>query len=324
LITIIAGAGDCEMSVTGPTTSVIVCAYTEERWDDVEAGMMALSRQTRPAEQVVLVIDHNRALLERAVSSFAEVEVIANAGAKGLSGARNTGVAHAEGNVIAFLDDDAEPAEDWLERLTAPYEDPTVIGTGGAALPRWPGERPDWFPPEFDWVVGCSYVGLPGDGVVIRNPIGANMSFRRDAFEAAGGFTDGIGRVGKVPLGCEETEFSIRATRALPGTTVRHVPAAVVRHRVSDDRVEWRYFVRRCYAEGMSKRMVSRLVGVDAALASERSYVTRTLPAGARRDLVTPGARRRVAAAVAGLAAAGAGYVAAVVKARELPSPDGV
>jgi glycosyltransferase involved in cell wall biosynthesis len=302
---------------------VIVCAYTEARWGDIDAGIAALGRQSRPPEQVVLVIDHNPDLLERARAAFPHVDVMSNSGQRGLSGARNTGVAAAKGDVVAFLDDDAEPADDWLERLVRPYTDPAVLGTGGAAVPRWPGrggERPGWLAPEFDWVVGCSYVGLPGAGAVIRNPIGANMSFRKEAFDAAGGFTDGIGRVGKIPLGCEETEFSIRAARACPGTTLRYVPDAVVRHRVTEDRVRWRYFVRRCLAEGMSKRMVSNLVGADAALATERSYVRRTLPAGVLRDVRHPKRWPRVAATIAGLALAGVGYARAMA-ARTAPGP---
>jgi glucosyl-dolichyl phosphate glucuronosyltransferase len=295
----------------GGAISVIVCAYTDARWTDLERGVAALARQTRPAEQIVMVIDHNPQLLARASAAFPHVEVIGNELTRGLSGARNTGVGAARGDVLAFLDEDAEPADDWLQRLLEPYRDPSVLGTGGAAQPRWPADRPVWFAPEFDWVVGCSYRGLPGDGAVIRNPIGANMSFRRNAFTAAGGFTDGVGRVGKVPLGCEETEFSIRATRACAGTTVRHAPGAVVWHRVSEDRVQWRYFLRRCFAEGMSKRVVSRLVGADSALSSERAYVSRTLPAALRRDALSRRGRRRVPAMVAGLVAAAAGYARA-------------
>ena len=191
-----------------------------------------------------------------------------------------------------------------------------MLGTGGRAQPRWPDDRPGWLAPEFDWVVGCSYVGLPADGATIRNPIGANMSFRAAAFAAAGGFTDGIGRVGRVPLGCEETEFSIRAARAFPGTTVRHAPAALVSHRVSEDRVAVRYFLRRCYAEGMSKRVVAGLVGAGSALSSERTYVSRTLPAALARDARPGRGWARVPVVLAGLAAAAVGYARATFRKR--------
>lgn len=65
--------------------------------------------------------------------------------------------------------------------------------------------RQPWLPREFMWTVGCSYRGLPTFPTAIRTPIGDNMSFRRSAFTQAGPFTEGIGRLGTTPLGCEET-----------------------------------------------------------------------------------------------------------------------
>ena len=83
--------------------------------------------------------------------------------------------------------------------------------------PRWPERRPRWLPPEFDWVVGCSYRGLPETVSVVRNPIGASMSLRTSLALEAGGFDDAVGRVGTSPRGCEETELAIRLTASPPG-----------------------------------------------------------------------------------------------------------
>jgi hypothetical protein len=71
-------------------------------------------------------------------------------------------------------------------------------------------------PEEFDWVVGCSYRGLPAGEALIRNPIGSSMSLRRQAAVEAGGFRPEVGRVGTFPVGCEETELAIRLRRLLP------------------------------------------------------------------------------------------------------------
>ncbi|MGY5882404.1 glycosyltransferase family 2 protein [Modestobacter lacusdianchii] len=299
--------------------SVVICAYTLERWDDIVAAVESLRRQTRPPAQVLLVSDHNPELLERARSAFPDVTCLANGGARGLSDARNTGVATATGDVVAFLDDDATADPDWVERLLEAFTAPDVIGVGGHVTPNWRAPRPSWFPEEFLWVVGCSYTGLPETQSEIRNPIGANMAFRRSVFDRSGGFDPDMGRLGKDAAGCEETEFSIRASREQQGARILLQPTAGCRHTVTPDRVTRAYFRRRCRAEGRSKALVSQLAGADSALSAERSYVSRTLPraviTGLRQvlggDLSGAG---RVLALVEGTALTGTAYVAARVR----------
>jgi GT2 family glycosyltransferase len=294
--------------------SVVICAYTERRWEDIVAAVVSIRAQTRPPVRTILVVDHNPRLLERARVAFPDVVVVPNGGRRGLSGGRNTGVSHAVGDVVAFLDDDARAQPDWLERLAAGYSSPSVMGVGGTVAPVWPGQRPPWLPPEFDWVVGCTFAGMPTSSAPVRNLIGANMSFRREALDTVGGFTDGLGRVGARPLGCEETELGIRLRRWRAGVQLRYEPAAVVHHRVTGDRVAWGYFCARCYAEGFSKAMVSRLVGAGDALETERRYVRSVLPRAMARGL-RPRRRDRgqgvasVGAIVAGLFLTTAGYV---------------
>jgi GT2 family glycosyltransferase len=306
-----------------PSATVVICAYTPRRFSALRAGISAVTDQLSIDDDLLIVIDHNPELLELVAGTIAvdgresdpatQVRVIANDHEQGLSGARNTGVAAARGEIVAFLDDDAVPRADWLTQLREPFIDHAVIGVGGVARPTWETEPPNWFPPEFLWVVGCSYKGLPERVTEIRNPIGANMAFRREVLESAGGFTDGIGRVGRTPLGCEETEFSIRATRMTAGRIVQQ-PTATVDHLVTTDRARFSYFLHRCWAEGISKAIVSRLAGSDSALASERHYTTRTLPAGfvlGLRDGIA-GKRagfKRAAAIVVGLAVTVAGYL---------------
>ncbi len=295
--------------------TVVVCAYTEERWTQTCAALQsALTQKPRPA-QVLLVVDHNPYLEFRAQRELSQVTVVHNAESKGLSGARNTGLAHATQPVTVFLDDDAEARPGWLAALVEPYSRPEVVATGGSVHPRWPGERPWWFPGTFDWVIGCSYVGMPTDDGVIRNPIGANMSLRTESAVAAGGFDAGIGRVGHRPRGCEETELCIRLTERRSGSSVWYVPIAAVDHHVSRDRLTGRYFLHRCWHEGRSKADVVRMTNSSAGLASERRHAVRIIPVTILRDVRVSlrgdtAGLGRAAAATCGLAATTAGYLA--------------
>jgi Glycosyl transferase family 2 len=278
--------GRADGALTQLTVSVVICAYTEDRWDQLVDAVASVRSQSIPVADIVLVIDYSPELQARAARELDGVTVSANRYAKGLSGARNTGIAAASGDIVAFLDDDAAAAPDWLAVLLAPYSDPAVLGVGGRVVPDWRSGRPGWFPVEFDWVVGCSYRGLPSGRAPVRNFIGANMSLRRDVLLVSGGFATSLGRIGTQPLGCEETELCIRVQRDNPDGLHLYEPGALVRHRVPGSRATWSYFVSRCYSEGLSKATVSRLAGASRALAAEKSYLRSTIPRGIARYLV--------------------------------------
>jgi glycosyltransferase involved in cell wall biosynthesis len=266
--------------------SIVICAYTLDRWDSLIASVQSGFDQTLAPLEVIVVIDHNDELLERATKEFANASVVANQSIKGLSGARNTGVALAVGDVVAFLDDDAYADQAWLEGLTEPFADPLVAGTGGWILPHWESQAAPWFPESFYWILGCSYLGLPETNATIRNPIGANMAIRRSVFTEVGGFSSGLGRIGLIPLGCEETELCIRYTKRFPDTRIVLTREAVVHHRVPTSRLTWHYFWTRCWAEGLSKAAVSSLVGPGPGLAAERRHVMTSLPRELARSLM--------------------------------------
>jgi glycosyltransferase involved in cell wall biosynthesis len=312
--------------LSAPDISVVICAYTEERWEDVLAAVSSVRAQSRPALETLLVVDHNEKLGDRLAREYAaagDVRVLANAGPRGLSAGRNTGVAAARGAVIAFLDDDAVAERDWLLHFAGAYDDPRVLAVGGRTVPVWAsGRRPRWFPEEFDWVVGCTYRGLPPGRVRVRNVLGGNASFRREAFDAAGGFATGIGRDGdRRPLGGEETELCIRLARARPDAVLLIDDRAVIHHRVPAPRERFAYFRARAYAEGLSKALVTRSVGAAKGLESERRYAARVLPAGVARGLrdallARPGGAGRAGAIVAGVLTAAGGYAVGSLRAR--------
>ena len=104
------------MKIEQPEISVVVCAYTENRWQDLIEAVKSLKNQTRKPHEVIIVIDHNDSLFRRSEAEFTSerITVIKNHHPRGLSGARNSGISIATGDVIAFMDEDAIAAPDWL------------------------------------------------------------------------------------------------------------------------------------------------------------------------------------------------------------------
>ncbi|WP_435231546.1 glycosyltransferase [Pseudopelagicola sp. nBUS_20] len=269
-----------KISESRATFSVVICAHTMDRIDLLSRAVASICSQSLPTKELIVVCDHNDELRSQISQKYPSILVVENSEAKGLSGARNTGLKIASGSVIAFLDDDAQASEDWLEKLARAYLDPKVMAAGGIIDPDWPDARPRWFPREFDWVVGCSYKGQPHEGGVVRNLIGCNMSVRREVATAVGGFRESLGRVGDNASGCEETDYFIRAYKLFPHRTVYFEPRAIVHHSIEKTRTTWSYFVQRCRAEGKSKASLVAFVGSSVGLSSETNYAKKVLPSG--------------------------------------------
>jgi glycosyltransferase involved in cell wall biosynthesis len=303
-------------SLEADTISVIVCTHTLERWTNLRAAVESVREQTLTPIDTIVVIDGDEELERRARAELAGVEVVRNDHDRGLSGGRQSGAERARGSILAFLDDDAIADRDWLARLAEVYADPLVLGVGGSIEPAWEQPPPRWFPPEFNWVVGCSYAGMPTSTQRVRNVIGANMSMRAAVLAQAGAFDARLGRApGSKALSgsAEETELCIRAARAHPGHYWIYEPRARVVHSVPPQRGSWRYFVRRCAVEGTAKAVLSDIAGADDGLSSERAYVRSVLPRAFARELAAGmrghrGGFARASAITAGLAITAAAY----------------
>lgn len=307
------------------TISAVVCAYTDARRELLDNSIEAILDQLGPKDQLVVSIDYNDELFERVSTQYGDrATVVPNSKERGICGARNSGIHAATCDVVAFVDDDAQIQPGWLERLREDYRDPAVTGVGGNAQPVWPSEAPPWFPETFNWVVGCSHEGLPVERAPVRNLLGCNMSFRREALEAVGGFNSEIGQVGGGMMRCDETELCIRINQQTASPLLLLDPQVKVRHWVTADRTTPKYFLRRCYWEGVSKQLLSTMVGQSDALSTERRYTLAVLPKAFARELVAGVRSRdqrlahlgRSAAVVVGLGVTTYGYVYSWVRSR--------
>jgi hypothetical protein len=131
---------------------------------------------------------------------------------------------------------------------------------------------------------------MPRERQAVRNLVGCNMSFRRDALIEIGAFPYELGRIGEIrtdgkgtgrpALSAEETGLCIRLSERWPDGLILYDPAVAVDHIVPPSRGGLRYFAARCATEGHSKAALTQMAGTRSGLSAERSYVSRTLPLG--------------------------------------------
>lgn len=300
--------------------SVVVCTHTTDRYEHLREAVESVLANDYGDREVVVVSDGSEAVDERAREEFGDrtdVRVHLQEPNQGLLAARNAGAEVADGDVVAFIDDDALADEAWLSELVAAY-DAGWPAVGGRMVPEWVAGEPDFLPEEFYWLIGATHRGYADGPGEVRNTFGSNLSFRRDLFLELGGFDAAIGgRQGDRNLQGGETELCARL-RAEHGAGVYYTPDAVVAHKIFDYRTDPEWLVRRAFWQGYSKRGMETLV--PESTGEERAFLgdllTRFVPgriAGLVRDPSRARALQLVFLFVL-TAAVGAGYLYGIAK----------
>lgn len=275
----------------GATASVVIPAFTLDRWDSLVKAVDAVQRQTRLPIELILSIDRNPDLFRACQNRWGStdlpvpVKVISNDDgwvprivteatsdgiARGYGGgsARNAGARIATGDVIVTFDDDAWADPECLEHLLAAYEDASVVAVGGKVIPDFETCRPTWFPRTFDWIFGCSYEGLPTVLAPTPRLIGANMSVRAAAFRELGGYRS---------VDFDDLDICTRLVFEHNISAILYEPRATVHHLVGANRVTWRYFWTRSFLVNRDKVPAFAEMGEAASLAAEFSFVFRSI-----------------------------------------------
>lgn len=266
--------------------SVVVCAYSTERYDVLRACLESVIAQTHSPLEIVVVIDGNEELYGRVRNAFDDHDGIVfhlNERNRGISYSRTKGAALASGEIVAMIDDDAVAEPTWIERHVDVYDDRGAIAVAGPVEPDWLEGKPSFFPPEFYWLVGCTEPGFASEGEEIRNGYGSNISYRRDAFLEVGGYDVNTGRRGGHHIQAHEPPVCLRLRERFD-TGVIYTERAVVTHRLFAYRGEFGWLVRRSFWQGYSKRIMDDIL--DLPMDEERGYLL---------DLATSIVPRRVA-----------------------------
>ena len=230
--------------------SIIICTY--DRYDMLPVALNSLAeecaRSSLKAE--ILVIDNTPAEKRKPIPAFDGFKVLVS-DRPGLSNARNIGIQNTRGEVIAFLDDDAEVLPGYLDALVGGFDqNESALAIGGCTKPVFPFDRPVWFSDSLLGYLSCIDLGTEcrpltkGEFVV-----GANVAFRRDVFRSFGLFDANLGRNGsKTLMSNEETSLM----NAIGHDKVFYNPKQIVLHHIPPDRLKPDWFRRRVFWQGIS------------------------------------------------------------------------
>lgn len=308
-----------------------VCICTRDRPAYVRDCLDGLRRQTAPREQFAIL------LVDSASSACAAAEladIATEYGARllrmdqpGVSSARNAGAWAARTPFIAYIDDDAIPAADWVDAIlgavSRPGRRPALIG--GRILPRWEAPLPRWWPRSLRGIL--SIIEHEGSGEYRTEavppslePYAANMVVHVLSLLAAGGFNGRLGRHGDLLLSDEEVQLAWMLQDA--GYSVRYDLRIVVHHQIQARRLDPAWLLSRLYWQGASTVLTQRTLHHPETVWRElpRRLLVAALFAPAalvpRRSTLLLGARWRLAYA-AGFIRAALGWHAAGAAGRQ-------
>lgn len=199
-----------------PRVSVVVAAYNASR--TLKTCLESLRQLRYPDYELILVDDGSTDTTPQLAAQFPGVRYLRHAENRGLSAARNTGIAAATGQIVAFTDADCRADEDWLYYLVGTLLEGGFAGAGG----------PNLLPPE-DSPVAAAVMASPGgpahvmlDDRHAEHVPGCNMAFWRDALLAVEGFDPLFTRAG------DDVDLCWRLLRA--GFKIGFSPGAFVWH----------------------------------------------------------------------------------------------
>jgi len=199
-----------------PKVSVVVASYNGER--TLKACLDSLVRLNYPDYEVILVDDGSADTTRQIAFAHPKVRYFRHEKNLGLSVARNTGIAAATGEVIAFTDSDCRADEDWLYYLVGGLLQGGFAGMGG----------PNLLPPE-DSSVAAAVMASPGGPAHVmltdrqaEHIPGCNMAFYKSALGQVGGFDPTFHQAG------DDVDLCWRLQQA--GCEIGFSPAAFVWH----------------------------------------------------------------------------------------------
>ncbi|MFC4243526.1 glycosyltransferase [Gryllotalpicola reticulitermitis] len=200
--------------------------------DDTLEAITRLREVDWPAERLEIVVVENASgdgSLERLRAEASDIVLVESRENLGFAGGCNLGVAHARGEYLAFLNNDAKPEGGWVRGAVARFEQPGVGAVASRVL-DWDGERVDFIGAAMTWF-GMGYKPLTAQRLPRAEPAahdvlfgtGSAMFVRRSVFESLGGFDE------RFFMFFEDVDFGWRLN--LAGWRFVYEPASTAYHK---------------------------------------------------------------------------------------------
>ena len=239
-----------------PVISVVICTYNRDKF--IGEALNCLAKQTLPAELFeIIIVDNNSTddtsgISKNFIAAHPELNIryVPEAN-KGLSFARNRGIAEAKAPIITYIDDDAEATPGFLQSIVNFMQaDKTIVGVGGKVIPKYSeSKEPEWMSKYLSGFVGLMDYGLKHKRFdsSMKYPAGCNMTYTKDILKKAGGFNNQLTfRSDDKYIFYQVTKFS---------GNIYYLPQALLYHNIDNDRLSFTNFKKLFLKSGNEEKI---------------------------------------------------------------------
>jgi glucosyl-dolichyl phosphate glucuronosyltransferase len=237
--------------------SVIICTYN--RPELLKIALQSLCKQTisRAAFEVIVVDNNSASDIRSIISRYSSTLNVRYEKEKkqGLSNARNLGWKAAEGEYVAYIDDDCKVPSFWLETALRVIKEKKPKIFGGPYHSFYCTPIPKWFKNEY----GSHIQGNEARALQKEEYLdGGNLFIEREIFEKIGGFKEELGMTGnKIAMG-EETAIQMLYRERMPEGIIYYDPELVVYHLVRPEKMDLFWIMCHKFADGRCLNRISQ------------------------------------------------------------------
>lgn len=252
-------------STDTPLVTAVICTFNRARY--LRKAIRSLLEQTMSRDQYeIIIVDNNSTDNTRAVAATFESELNLRyifEPVQGLCQARNTGLAHARGTYVAYLDDDGLVVPGWTQAIADSFRmaERSIGCVGGSIEVLWEIPRPDWISDPLlcyygDLAYEKSWKYLDGIHEYVG---GGNAAYPVALLKAMGGFDTSMGHKGSKIRYSEESILHLRMIEQ--GHSLLYNANMRIMHHAGEEKVNYNWLKRRIFWQGFSSVQVERRLG---------------------------------------------------------------